>query len=56
MSAVWFYPSDNWPIGPTQRSGIYRGRMTTKMIELNSKRKQKDSCHLIEEFKIMHST
>lgn len=35
MSAVWFYPSDNRPLGPTQRLGIYRGRMTTKTTEFN---------------------
>ncbi|SCU99719.1 LAMI_0G00386g1_1 [Lachancea mirantina] len=37
MSAVWFYPSDNWPIEPTQRSGIYRGKVTTKKVELDPK-------------------
>ncbi|SCV05208.1 LANO_0H02432g1_1 [Lachancea nothofagi CBS 11611] len=30
MSAVWFYPNDNWPIGPTQRLGIYRDRTTQR--------------------------
>lgn len=37
-------------LGSSQCSGIYRGRMTTKTIELNPNRKR------LREFKIVHPT
>ncbi|CAR23428.1 KLTH0E08976p [Lachancea thermotolerans CBS 6340] len=44
MSAVWFYPNDNWSIGPTQRLGIYRGT-APKATELNWEANPRRSNH-----------